>query len=106
MLFDTVVAFGSRAACGVLSQTWRQNYVVIRQHTSELVLKISSGQCAWSMEDIQALLVIASYSESGAVLVDVALRAAIQAGLPTRLDQLFTLMVDHRESDNVSEPTL
>lgn len=109
ILFDTLVAFGSRASCGVLSRPWRQMYGFIRSRTSELVLKISSGESAWTMEDIQALLVIASYSDSGAVLVDVALRAAMHAGLPTRLDRLFTSLVNAEPGglrQTINEPTL
>lgn len=44
---------------------------------------------AASTDDIRGLLVIASYSNSGAILVDIALRAANSVGLDERLQELL-----------------
>ena len=62
----------------------------MRRHTSDLILRLSASQDKPPpLEDIQALLTVASYSDSGAVLADVALKAATQAGLLNGLDSLF-----------------
>lgn len=72
-------------------------YCLLRQHTSDLILGLSNqDQNTHSIEAIQALLVIASYSDSGAVLCDVTLRAVEQAGIPAQLNSLFS---------SISEPT-
>ena len=95
-LFDIILIFGARAAHGVMSRPYQKLYGLLRQHTSDLVLRLSgSAGPSISIEDIQGLLVIASYSDSGAILCDVALRASMEAGLSRRLDDLFAIMASH-----------
>ncbi|WPG97703.1 Hypothetical protein R9X50_00048400 [Acrodontium crateriforme] len=98
LLFDTLVIYGCRAASGALSKSYQRLYPLLRQHTSDLVLQMSATaqSVAHSIENIQALLVIASYADSGSVLCDVALRSAIIAGLPDQVDELFSTFVDER----------
>jgi hypothetical protein len=68
----------------------------LREHTSDLVLRLAGRTNALiAIEDIQALLVIASYSDSGGILCDVALRASLEAGLPNSLDTLFLIIANH-----------
>ncbi|KAK4635868.1 hypothetical protein CLAFUW4_02289 [Fulvia fulva] len=98
VLFDAIVTYGCRAATGVLSKQYQALSSLLRRRTSDLVLLMSQVSHAMPrMEDIQALLVIASFSESGAVLSDVALKAAVNAGLPDRLDDLFAMTIANNQ---------
>ena len=76
-----------------MSKTYQALHVLLRQHTSDLVLRLS-GVPTTSIEEIQALLVIASYSDSGAVLVDIALHAANSMGLDEALEALLQSLLD------------
>jgi hypothetical protein len=87
ILFDVIVIFGARAANGVLSRTFQSMYPLLRQHTSDLILRLSAGVETPNISDIQALLVVASYSDSGAVLCDIAVRSCLNARLPEQVDQ-------------------
>ncbi len=92
ILFDTLIIIGARATHGVLSKDYQLLHHLLRQHTSDLVLRLSAEHPSTTMEDIQALLVIAAYSDSGAVLCDVAVRASIRIGLDRRVEKhLMTL---------------
>ena len=42
-----------------------------------------------TLEDVQAIALVAAYSENGFVLIATALRFAIQIGLPLAVDQLI-----------------
>ncbi|KAK4508682.1 hypothetical protein PRZ48_002421 [Zasmidium cellare] len=100
ILFDIIVSYGCRAATGVLSRHYQILYSLLRRHTSDLILRLSaSPDRPPLLEDIQGLLTIASYSDSGAVLADIALKAAVQAGLPVGLDSLFASILDTSSSD-------
>lgn len=102
ILFDILVIFGCRASEGLLSKAYQSLYHLLKKHTSELIL-IRTGA---PLERIQALLVIASYSEAGAVICDVALRAATEAGLCAHADKLYTSMaVDTLAEDNGGQQT-
>ena len=108
-LFDIVVIFGVRAAHGALSRQYQTLYGLLRQHTSDLVLRVSgSANSEISLDDIQALLVVASYSDNGAILCDVALSASIQAGLAKRVEGLFAVSaarpIDVSSMDNSAFP--
>lgn len=86
ILFDVLIIYGCRAAEGSLSKTYQSLYQLVRQHTSELALRYGGD----SLESVQALLVLASYSDSGGVLCDIALRGALNLDLPARVTSLFT----------------
>lgn len=94
ILFDTILVYGARAAHGIMSKMYQTLHKLLRQHTSDLVLRLS-GVITTSVEDIQALLVIASYSDSGAVLVDIALHAANTRGLAEALESLLESLLDN-----------
>lgn len=93
VLFDIIVGYGARAAHGPMSEAYRAMHSLLRQRTSDLVLK-QSGSSVASVEDVQALLIVASYSESGSVLVDVALNAANRIDLPGDLESLLAMSLD------------
>ena len=96
ILFDVILIFGARATHGALSRPHQRLYGLLREHTSDLVLRLAGRtNVSISIEDIQALLVIASYSDSGGILCDVALRSSIEAGLPSKLDTLFSIIANH-----------
>ena len=86
LLFDVLVAYGCRAAVGSLSRPYQDLHHAIRQHTSDLMLQ----DAGFSLEHIQALLVIASYSDSGGLLCDAALRASLQLDIPRRVTGLLS----------------
>lgn len=97
ILFDIVVIYGARAAGA--PYLYQNLYGVLRQHTSDLVLRLTASESNdVSLEDLQAILILASYSASGAILLDVAIRAAVRAGLPTNLDSLDSASVDMQQS--------
>ncbi|KAK3067613.1 hypothetical protein LTR53_015420 [Teratosphaeriaceae sp. CCFEE 6253] len=96
ILFDVLVIYGCRAATGSLSQAYQILYHLIRQHTSDLILQDS----VYSLERVQALLVIASYSDSGAVLCDISLRESKRMGLPSRLSTLLSTL-----AGNIGSPS-
>ncbi|KAF2819259.1 C6 zinc finger domain-containing protein [Ophiobolus disseminans] len=83
-LLDAIVSIGCRAEEGFSSQTFRQLQARLRDHLARLLINAISPIC----EDIQAITLMAAYSENGAVLTALALRFAIQLGLPKVVDQL------------------
>lgn len=93
VLFDIIVSYGARAAHGPMSEAYRAMHSLLRQHTSDLVLRLSGSSVA-SVEDVQALLVMASYSETGSTLVDIALNAANRIGLRGDLESLLATSLD------------
>ncbi|KAF2160165.1 hypothetical protein M409DRAFT_29461 [Zasmidium cellare ATCC 36951] len=105
ILFDIIVSYGCRAATGVLSRQYQMLYSLLRRHTSDLILRLSASQDRPPpLEDIQALMTIASYSDSGAVLADVALKAAIYTGLANGLDSLFASVLNTTGPDVPAPP--
>ena len=88
ILFDITLVYGARAAHGIMSKAYQALHSLLRQHTSDLVLRLS-GMPTDSIEEVQALLVIASYSDSGAILIDIALHAANNMGLGEGLETLL-----------------
>jgi hypothetical protein len=97
-LFDVIIIFGARAANGVLSRTFQSLYPLLREHTSDLVLRLSANAGPPDIADIQALLVIASYSDSGAVLCDVAVRSCLNARLPDQVNEHFATSLNGRSA--------
>lgn len=107
-MFDVILVYGARALHGVMSKTYQSLHALLRQHTSDLVLRLS-GVPTTSIEEIQALLVIASYSDSGAILVDVALHAANIMDLAEALENLLQSLLDTnrtRGTGNCRAPAL
>jgi hypothetical protein len=98
ILFDVIIIFGARAANGVLSRTFQSLYPLLREHTSDLVLRLSANAGPPDIADIQALLVIASYSDSGAVLCDVAVRSCLNARLPDQVNEHFATSLTGRSA--------
>jgi hypothetical protein len=90
ILFNTIVIIGARAAQGALTRGYQTLHHVFRQHASDLVLRLSAADARVAVEDIQALLVIASYSDSGPVLCDVAVRACLRIDLPAQVNESLT----------------
>lgn len=85
VLFDIIVIYGARTASG--AYMYQNLYGILRQHTSDLVLRLSDfDNQVVTIEDIQAILIIASYSESGGILCDIAIRASVRVGLPSQLE--------------------
>lgn len=93
MLFDIIIVHGARVAHGVRSNFPRTLHTLLRQLTSDLILRLSQATEA-SLDDIRALLVIASYSTSGAVFVDIALHAANTIGVNRSLESLLGAALD------------
>ncbi|GAB7362897.1 hypothetical protein MBLNU230_g3199t1 [Neophaeotheca triangularis] len=95
VLFDVIVIYGARARHGVLSKQFQDLQRILRQHTSDLVHGLTrQGNQGLPKEHIQALLVLASYSDCGSVLNDLALRYALETNIPSQLDLAFVQLVD------------
>lgn len=58
----------------------------LRDHLTNLLINVSVP----TLEDVQAVTLMAAYSENGFVLIALALRFAIQLGLPNAIDRLIT----------------
>lgn len=71
-----------------MSNSYQVLHGILRQHTSDLILRLSAAATT-AIDEIRALLIIASYSNSGAILVDVALNAANTMGLQQNLEALL-----------------
>lgn len=100
-LFDIILLYGAKAAYGTRSTQYQVLHGLLRQRISDLVLLLSEADSA-SIDDIRALLVVASYSNSGAILVDIALRAANTIGLDQRLGDLLRSSLTSGESLELS----
>ncbi|CAO2651706.1 Nn.00g042760.m01.CDS01 [Neocucurbitaria sp. VM-36] len=84
-LFDVIVSIGCRAEEGFNSATYRQLQARARDHITNLLIETSIP----SLEDVQAITLMAAYSENGFVLIALALRFAIHRGLPCAIDELI-----------------
>jgi hypothetical protein len=85
VLFDAIVSIGCRADEGFNTKTYRRLQTRVRDHFTDMFLNTSAP----TVEDIQAIALVAAYSENAFVLVAMALRFAIQLGLPLVVDQLI-----------------
>ncbi|KAH7346937.1 hypothetical protein BKA66DRAFT_542887 [Pyrenochaeta sp. MPI-SDFR-AT-0127] len=83
-LFDVIVGIGCRAEEGFNSTTYRQLQSRARDQITNLLVNTNVP----SLEDVQAITLMAAYSENSFVLVALALRFAMQLGLPRAVDQL------------------
>lgn len=105
ILFDTIIIIGARACHGGMSKQYQDLYPILRQHTSDLVLRLSAPGQVIVIEDIQALLVIAAYSDSGSILCDVAVRASLSAHLPAHADDNLAALL-HAKGQNLGQTSI
>ncbi|KAL6704878.1 hypothetical protein ACN47E_007561 [Coniothyrium glycines] len=85
ILLDAVVSIGCRAEEGFTSPKYRQMQ---------------------SLEDVQAIALVAAYSENGFVLIALALRFAMQLGLHQAIDKLMARTRDQRHDAATEEVEL
>ena len=85
ILFDAIVSIGCRADEGFDTTIYRRLQARVRDHITNMLINTSVP----AVEDIQAIALVAAYSENGFVLIATALRFAIQLGLPLVVDQLI-----------------
>jgi hypothetical protein len=78
MLFDTICTVGCKMTTGPSSQI----YQLLNKDLKSRVCEVLVGSVAASLESIQALLIVASYSEKGWMLTSIATRMAMQLDLP------------------------
>jgi hypothetical protein len=78
MLFDTICTVGCKMTNGSSSQA----YQLLNKDSKSRVCEVLVGSLAPSPESIQALLIVASYSEKGWMLTSIATRMAMQLDLP------------------------
>jgi hypothetical protein len=86
-LFDAIVSVGCRAEQGFNSPTFRQLQSGLREHLTSLLITCEQP----SLEAVQAITLMAAYSENGYMLIALALRFATQLGLHTATDQLLAM---------------
>ena len=86
-LFDAIVSVGCRAEQGFNSPTFRQLQSGLREHLTSLLVTCEQP----SLEAVQAITLMAAYSENGYMLIALALRFATQLGLHTATDQLLAM---------------
>ena len=78
MLFDTICTVGCRTTSGPSSQI----YQLLNKDSKSRVCEVLVDSLVPSLESIQALLIVASYSEKGWMLTSIATRMALQLDLP------------------------
>jgi hypothetical protein len=86
-LFDAIVSVGCRAEQGFNSPTFRQLQSGLREHLTSLLITCEQP----SLEAVQAITLMAAYSENGYMLISLALRFAAQLGLHKATDQLLAM---------------
>lgn len=86
-LFDAIVSVGCRAEQGFNSPVFRQLQSGLREHLTSLLITCEQP----SLEAVQAITLMAAYSENGYMLIALALRFATQLGLHKATDQLLAL---------------
>jgi hypothetical protein len=101
-LFDGIVSIGCRAEVGFNSVMYRQLHSRLRDHLTNRLINTNVP----TFEDIQAITLMAAYSENGFVLIALALRFAIQLGLPAAVDQLITRCTNRSRSMGLDEKEL
>lgn len=90
-LFDTIITVGCRAEEGPSSTSYQKLSSVLRERTANLVLN-HTADFPEPLESVQALIVVASYSENGWLLASLALRLAMQLSLPSAMDNLVAII--------------
>lgn len=96
-LFDAIVCVGCRAEQGFNSPVFRQLQSGLREHLTHVLITCPQP----SLEAVQAITLMAAYSENGYMLIALALRFATQLGLQKATDQLFALT--HNQSSSSTE---
>jgi hypothetical protein len=81
---------------------YRQLQSRLRDHLTNRLINTNVP----TFEDVQAITLMAAYSENGFVLIALALRFAIQLGLPGVVDQLITRCTDRSRSIGLDEKEL
>lgn len=100
-LFDAIVSVGCRAEQGFNSSMFRQLQSGLREHLTHLLVTCEQPP----LEAVQAIALMAAYSENGYMLIALALRFATQLGLHKATDQLLA-MHQHREQPTDEEREL
>lgn len=77
---------GCRAEEGFDSLVYHRLQSSLREHLTNVIIHASTP----CLETVQAITVMAGYSENGMVLIAIALRFALQLGLPNAVDRLMT----------------
>lgn len=88
-----MIVHGARVAHAARSDYTKPLHTLLRRLTSDLILRLSQAGTA-SLDDIRALLVVASYSTNGSTFVDIALHAANTIGLKDSLELLLGAALD------------
>lgn len=96
------MSIGCRAEEGLNSPSYRLFQSRLRDHLTNLLINVGVP----TLEDVQAVTLMAAYSENGFVLIALALRFAIQLGLPHSLDQLIARCPDRSRSIGQDEQDL
>ncbi|KAF2852577.1 hypothetical protein T440DRAFT_497599 [Plenodomus tracheiphilus IPT5] len=84
-LFDAVISIGCRAEEGFDSIAYHQLQSRLRDHLTNLIIHSEQPK----VEDVQAIALVAAYSENGFVLIALALRFALQLNLHHSVDCLI-----------------
>lgn len=87
-LFDAIITVGCRAENGPGSQSYQRLQALLRDHLSNFLLQPTSP-VSKSIETVQALLVMASYSDNGWLNTSIALGLALELELPEAVEQLM-----------------
>lgn len=100
LLFDTIVTYGCRAANGPSSQAFQMLQSILRERVCDLMQTdpISSPD---GLEVVQALLVLASYSDKGWLLNSIALRHATALNLPSYMGLLLDAVMREKATRTI-----
>ncbi|KAF2733373.1 C6 zinc finger domain-containing protein, partial [Polyplosphaeria fusca] len=102
-LFDAIVSIGCRAEEGFSSATYRLLQARLREHLTEILIDCSTRS---TLETVQAVAIMAGYSENGSVLIAIALRFAIESGLPETVNELMDLLAQDSGIASAEEENL
>jgi hypothetical protein len=84
-LLDAIVSIGCRSEEGFSSSIYRLLQSRLRDHLASLLINTESP----TPEDIQAITLMAAYSDNGFLQIALALRFSFQLGLPRAVDELI-----------------
>jgi hypothetical protein len=96
MLFDTICTVGCKMTTGPSSQV----YQLLNKDSKTRVCEVLVGSVAASLESIQSLLIVASYSEKGWMLTSIATRMAMQLDLPGAYEEAIKFASAMGSSDS------
>ncbi|KAF2702978.1 hypothetical protein K504DRAFT_485987 [Pleomassaria siparia CBS 279.74] len=102
-LFDAIVSIGCRAEEGFSSAIYRRFQSRLREHLTNALIDALNPP---TLETVQAIAVMASYSENGFTLIAIALRFALTIGLPDAVDQLMARVSRQLGDNNPEEKEL